>query len=362
MNLVEEVRPGANRYVSGSGVLNDLEHYLAVFDRVAIITGVNSYQAFTHYYRKNLTLPVFYYDGTASIENSQTLADKIGPADAILSIGGGRVVDTAKLVAENLSCELVIVPTLISNCAPYTPVAAIYHPDHTFNKVGYFKKSSYLTLVDWQFLLATPVDYFIAGIGDTLTKWYEIEGIVRSIPKEKLSASARLGFASAQEIFNILFADSASALEALKNQKVTPAFGRIADTVIELSGTVGGFAGPYGRMAGAHALHNGFSLLTETHPILHGAKVAYGVLVQLAYTDDFDEVKRLLPFYRKSQLPTRLNELNLPCFNPEQLRATAIFASSPEESYVLIDQAVNADKILTAIERLENFVAFANNE
>ena len=46
------------------------------------------------------------------------------------------------------------------------------------------------------------------------------------------------------------------------------------------------------------ALANGLSLCSETHPILHGSKVAYGVLVQLAYTGDTSEIEKLLPFYQ----------------------------------------------------------------
>ena len=46
-------------------------------------------------------------------------------------------------------------------------------------------------------------------------------------------------------------------------------------------------------MAGAHAIHNGLSYVDETHEILHGSKVAYGILVQLAYTGDDDEIRAL---------------------------------------------------------------------
>ncbi len=260
-------------------------------------------------------------------------------------------------MAQELDCELIIIPTLVSNCAPYTPVAALYHPDHTFDKVGYLNKVSYLTLVDYDFLLATPYDYFVAGIGDTLAKWYEMEGIIRQVPQEELSASVRLGFVSAKEIFKILFADSKAALEDLSKQKVSPAFGRIVDTIIELSGTVGGFAGTYGRMSGAHALHNGLSLCPETHAILHGSKVAYGVLVQLAYTRDYLEIEKLLPFYRENHLPASLEEINLSNPNLKKLKEAAEFAASPVESYRLIDEKVSGEKIISAIKVLESLVS-----
>lgn len=41
--------------------------------------------------------------------------------------------------------------------------------------------------------ISDSYDYFVAGIGDTLAKWYEMEGIIRQVPQEELSASVRLG-------------------------------------------------------------------------------------------------------------------------------------------------------------------------
>lgn len=357
MNLVEEARPGANRYVSGKNVLCDLEDYLAPFDQVVVLTGAKSFEVFQNFYQKKLAYPVYHYDGTASIKNGEALASEIGGADAVVAIGGGRLIDTAKVLAEKLDSDLVVIPTLVSNCAPYTPVGALYHPDHTFDQVAYFSRGAYLTLVDYDFLLSTPHDYLVAGIGDTLAKWYEMEGIIRRVPWEDLSASVRLGYASAKEIFKILFEDSQAALQALENQTVSPAFGRIADTIIELSGTVGGFAGSYGRMAGAHALHNGLSLCSETHSILHGSKVAYGVLVQLAYTNDSAEIEKLLPFYEATALPSNLAAINLAAARQEQLSKVAAFAAQANESYRLIDPEVTGAKIVQAIQKLETLVA-----
>ena len=65
------------------------------------------------------------------------------------------------------------VPTVIATCAPYAPVAAVYHPDHTFREVAYFKRTAYACVADLDLLLESPKEYFVAGIGDTLAKWYE---------------------------------------------------------------------------------------------------------------------------------------------------------------------------------------------
>ncbi|OJG73096.1 hypothetical protein RV11_GL001906 [Enterococcus phoeniculicola] len=354
MNMDTEVRPGVNRYITGENALEELPYYLSEYTTVAVVTGEVSFEKFKAYYTHLFDYPTFIYDGSASEEDGKRLAEEIGQTDVVIGIGGGRVLDTAKIAAEYLKSELILIPTLISNCAPYTPVAAVYHPDHSFKEIGYFTYSASLLFVDWTFLLQTPKEYFIAGIGDTLAKWYEIEGITRNLSENEQTAFIRLGIASAKEILAILLKDSEKALEDLDAQIVSPAFGRVADTIIALAGTVGGFAAKFGRSAGAHAVHNGLSYIPSTHEILHGAKVAYGILVQLAYTNDFDEMNELLPFYRSIGLPTYLSELNVDEEEVFLLKQAADFAAGKQESFQMIDEAISAQQVLDAIYAVEN--------
>ncbi|KAF1295642.1 alcohol dehydrogenase [Enterococcus sp. JM4C] len=353
MEMDTEVRPGANRYLAGETILNELPNYLKRYTTVAVVTGEISFAKFKAYYPHDFDYPTFVYDGSASEEDAQRLADIIGQADVVIGIGGGRVLDTAKMTAENLRSEFILIPTLISNCAPFSPVAAVYNPDHSFKEIGYYTYSASLLFVDWTFLLQTPKEYFIAGIGDTLAKWYEIEGITRNLSDNEQTAFIRLGIASAKEILSILLTDSEQALKDLETQTVSPAFGRVADTIIALAGTVGGFAAKFGRSAGAHAVHNGLSYIPSTHEVLHGAKVAYGILVQLAHTNDFDEITSLLPFYETIGLPTRLEELNVREEELPLLEQAADFAAGKKESFQMIDDNISAEQVLKAIRAVE---------
>ena len=339
MKLDLELRPGANRFVSETGALAYLDTILKDFTKPVVITGEKSFAAFTKAYPGKLNLPVYHYDGSASDEN--------GHADAVVGIGAGRLIDTAKVAAETLGAELVSIPTLASNCAPFTPLAAIYHAQgHTFSYVEYFKKSAYITLVDYNLLLSTPHDFFVAGIGDTLAKWYEMDGITR----HKVDQLSR---ASAKTIQAILFKNAEQALADLDAGRDTPAFEAVADTIIGLAGEVGGFGGIDGRAAGAHATHNGLSYLPETHAVLHGSKVAYGILVQLAETGDDDEIRSLLPFYEKIGLPTNLEDLHVTENVAEKILQVAEFAAKPEETFILVDKSLTPQKVAAAMEKVE---------
>lgn len=351
--LANEVRPGPNRYITGEGVLFDLPEYLNDFDQVAVITGDQSFDVFKTYYPHPFDYPVYRYDGSSSYENAQELADKIKHTDVLLAIGGGRVADTAKITAERMGAELIVIPTLISNCAPFTPVIVAYYPDHTICKIDYAKKGAYMTIVDTRFLLATPVDYFIAGIADTLAKYYEMEAIVRTMAEEDKTALVRLGFQSAKLIKELLIADAIQAVTDLEAGRLTPAFARITDAIIALAGEVGGFAVEFGRTSGAHALHDGLSYLSETHSVLHGNKVAYCIWVQLAYTNDFAVIEELRPFYEALHLPMKLKDLHVTRVDRAYFAPVLTYAVKEEETFVLIDPMITPEKVFRAIEAVE---------
>lgn len=351
--LANEVRPGPNRYITGEGVLFDLPEYLNDFDQVAVITGDQSFDVFKTYYPHPFYYPVYRYDGSSSYENAQELADKIKHTDVLLAIGGGRVADTAKITAERMGAELIVIPTLVSNCAPFTPVIVAYYPDHTICKIDYAKKGAYMTIVDTRFLLATPVDYFIAGIADTLAKYYEMEAIVRTMAEEDKTALVRLGFQSAKLIKELLIADAIQAVTDLEAGRLTPAFARITDAIIALAGEVGGFAVEFGRTSGAHALHDGLSYLSETHSVLHGNKVAYCIWVQLAYTNDFAVIEELRPFYEALHLPMKLKDLHVTRVDRAYFAPVLTYAVKEEETFVLIDPMITPEKVFRAIEAVE---------
>lgn len=351
--LANEVRPGPNRYITGDGVLADLPEYLSEFQEVAVITGEQSFDVFSAYYPHSFDYPIYRYDGSSSYENAQALAEAIQQADAVVAIGGGKVADTAKITAQTLGAELIVIPTLVSNCAPFTPVIVAYYPDHTICKIDYAKKGAYMTIVDTRFLLATPVDYFIAGIADTLAKYYEMEAIVRNMAEDDKTALVRLGFQSALLIKNLLIADAIQAVKDLEVGQLTPAFARITDAIIALAGEVGGFAVEFGRTSGAHALHDGLSYLSETHTVLHGNKVAYCIWVQLAYTNDFDVIEELRPFYKALHLPMKLKDLHVTRLDRDYFASVLTYAVKEEETFILIDPAITPEKVYQAIEAVE---------
>ncbi|MBU0446360.1 iron-containing alcohol dehydrogenase family protein [Bacillus velezensis] len=345
------VRSGPNQYICKEGIAKELPGLLETFRKPVIVAGIKSYQAFSDY-SGGSSWDVIQHKGYCSPEAVRKVCEQAEDADVIIGIGGGTILDLAKAAADRLDIEAVMVPSIAGTCAASTPLSVIYDESGNFIRVDYHKRSSYLTLVDPLFLLSSPIEYMKSGIGDTLAKWYEAEAVIRNT-EEAAPLMAQAGLRQAEYIRNLLLRYSEAAVGSMEKGELSVPFIHTAETIIMLAGTVGGYGGRLCRMAGAHAVHNGLSFLQETHQVLHGQKVAYGILVQLALENRRPEIEELLPFYRRLGFPVSLCDLGILDNHEEAKRRIASHACRAEESLCLMGQYREKD-VSAAIESLES--------
>ncbi|MEC3656365.1 iron-containing alcohol dehydrogenase family protein [Bacillus siamensis] len=344
------VRSGPNQYICKEGIVKELPGLLETFRKPVIVTGIKSYQAFSDY-SGGSSWDVIQHKGHCSPEAVRKVCEQAEDADVIIGIGGGTMLDLAKAAADRLDIETVMVPSIAGTCAASTPLSVIYDESGNFIRVDYHKRSSYLTLVDPLFLLSSPIEYMKSGIGDTLAKWYEAEAVIRNTGTAPLMAQA--GLRQAEYIRDLLLRYSEAAVISMEKGELSVPFIQTAETIILLAGTVGGYGGRLCRMAGAHAVHNGLSFIQETHQVLHGQKVAYGILVQLALENRRREIEELLPFYRRLGFPVSLQDLGIRDMHEEAKRLISSHACRAEESLCLMGQYGEKD-VSAAIESLES--------
>ena len=63
---------------------------------------------------------VFWYGGEASVENMDMLRPQVADADMIFAVGGGKAIDTCKVLAHDTNRPFFTFPTIASTCASCT--------------------------------------------------------------------------------------------------------------------------------------------------------------------------------------------------------------------------------------------------
>lgn len=230
-------------------------------------------------------------------------------ADVLVGVGGGKTIDTAKIVADRARLPVIVVPTIASTDAPTSACAVIYSSDGVFESVCYQRANPSAVLVDVAIVAAAPARFLVAGMGDALSTWFEARSCERTrSPNECGGRGTATGFAIARLCYETLLRHGVAARRANERHLVTPALERIVEANTLMSGIGFESAG----LATAHAVHNGLTVLPDTHAHYHGEKVAFGVLTGLHLTDaPAAEVSDVYSFCEDVGLPTTLSDVGL---------------------------------------------------
>ncbi|WP_259461719.1 oxidoreductase, partial [Enterobacter sp. R1(2018)] len=246
---------------------------------------------------------------------------------------------------------VVAIPTIAATCAAWTPLSVWYNDAGQALRFEIFNDANHLVLVEPEIILRAPQEYLLAGIGDTLAKWYE--AVVLSPQPETLPLTVRLGLNAALAIRDVLLESSETALADQNRGELTQAFLDVVDAIIAGGGMVGGLGERYTRVAAAHAVHNGLTTLPQTDRFLHGTKVAYGILVQSALLGQEEVLKELAQAFKRFNLPTSLAQLDVDIHQREQLDKVITRTLAPGESIHALAVKLSPEVLLAAFERVE---------
>lgn len=354
------VRGAPQEYICEIGCWEQLEERLVQrgLKHVLVVHGELSWQVaktkFPKLKQVKASFDVYYKECTyAERDRLLALAEELG-IDGIIAVGGGKVTDVVKATAAKLMVPAIILPTLASTCAAYTPLSVMYNSKSEMVGLDIFPTSNSLVLVDPEIILTSPRKFMIAGIGDTLAKWYEAKVIIEQL--EDPPVEVEIAYFAANLCQQNLLTYSEAALQAMEEKKINAAFIKIIETTILVAGMVGGFGDEYGRTSGAHTIHDALTIIPEAHSQLHGNKVAYSIFVQLALENKWSEIDELLPFYHQLGLPTSLADLELASVSKEMLYKVAQIATHEDENIHLLPGEITAEKVFTAFSELENYI------
>jgi glycerol dehydrogenase-like iron-containing ADH family enzyme len=277
-----------------------------------------------------------------------TTALQAHQANVVIGIGGGKCLDLAKLLAYQNQLPVVTIPTTAATCAAWTALSNIYSPAGAFLYDVSLAVCPNLLILDYGIVATAPSRTLVAGIGDAIAKWYEAAVSSGASDRTLLIAAVQ----QARVLRDLLFQKSVAALAAVGS----PVWQDVVDANVLLAGVIGGLGGAQCRTVAAHAVHNGLTHLPACHEMLHGEKVAFGILVQLRLEEMIAgnqlaaaARQQLLEFYRQIGLPCSLNDLGLAEATVTELQQACAIACQPHSDIHRLPFAVTTEQLLMAL-------------
>ena len=285
--------------------------------------------------------------------NRLTEVVKNSGCDLVVGVGGGKIFDTAKAVAYYCKIPVIICPTIASTDAPCSALSVIYTDDGVFEEYLFLPANPNLVLMDTDVITASPVRLTVAGMGDALATYFEARACQNSdagtCAGGKVTGAA---MALARLCFDTLMSEGLKAKLALDAGACTESVERVIEANTLLSGI--GFES--GGLAGAHAIHNGLTVLEECHHMYHGEKVAFGTLTQLVLENsDMDTLADIYDFCISVGLPVTLAQLGLSDVTDDKLMNVATAACSPSDTIHNLPFEVTPEKVVAAIKAADSY-------
>lgn len=346
------------RYVQGPGVLASIGTELATIGKSAVLLADKRVMAISADIIKKsaenagVTLRTLPFNGEVTYDEIARLVAEIGEdiPDVIISAGGGKTIDTGKIVSRDIGAIFVSVPTIASNDSPTSHIAVIYDADHKLVGVEENKGNPELVLVDTEVVIKAPLKLLSAGVGDALVKVFEVEQCINSGGNNVFGAKSPLtALALARACYDTVRENLDAAYEAHAKGVPNAAFEALVEAAVLMSG----LAFESGGLSVSHGMTRGLSAVPGVAQALHGHQVAYGLLVQLEL-ENRDEafMQDMRAFFKKAKLPLKLADLGADQTSNSTITTIAELSAAAVHMKKF-DREITADDIAQAITRIE---------
>lgn len=309
-----------SRYIQGPGEIRNLPRFAANYGKTALLI-IDTF--FYDTYRE--TLPALFaeqgmtayaveFSGRccAAMLNELTTYTRTLPEipDTFIGIGGGQACDINKAVGATFRKAFINVPTALSSDAP-TSTHSIFNNDGAlFDRMVHYKNPDYV-VVDTEIAIQSPLFMFLSGIGDALATYIEAQASYANNNVCNAGGGTyrptQLGMAAAKLAYDILLEKGRDAVHAAKQHLRTPVYEDVVEATILLSGLGFECTG----VSVAHGLQAGFFAMPDAKPMLHGAGVGYGALVQLVLENDQARLAEVFSFCKDVGMPVCTADLGL---------------------------------------------------
>lgn len=322
------------RYCQGKGLLGQTGHWVSMCGKRPLVlwekflsdsVGDKVRQSFSE---QGMTCVEALFKGETTRKAADALVQTVrgNGCDVVVGLGGGKAIDTAKAVAALAKVPCVIVPSIASNDAPTSACTVWYNEAGEYEGFDMWPSNPNIILVDTEVIAKAPVRFLVAGMGDALATWPEARAAYGKRAVSTAGGTQTLtALAMAKLCFDTIMGYGIEAKAAVERGVVTPAVEKVVEANILLSGV----GWESGGLATAHAIANSLPALHETHGLMHGEKVAFGLMTQLCLEQDIppDEVYSTVDFMNAVGLPTTFRAMHMEDIPRERLLAFAVSVS-----------------------------------
>ncbi len=274
--------------------------------------------------------------------------------DSIIAVGGGKVLDAGKFLADSLSIPVVTIPLSASTCAGWTALSNIYSIHGQFIEDIELKSCPEILVLDHGFIKTAPKRTLSSGIADALAKWYE-SSLTSSKVEDGLVQQA---IQISRVLRDQLLINGENAYQSQSVQNV--AWCNVVEGCSLTAGLIGGIGGEKCRTAAAHAFHNAITQIISSYKPLHGEIVGVGILLQLRLEETKNNnklanqsIKQLMVLMKKLNLPTTIADLGINVFENNNLQKIAEFTCRDKSEIHFLPFEINQQDIIETITNFE---------
>lgn len=352
---MDRIIQSPGKYIQGADVINRLGEYLKPLAERWLVVGDKFVLGFAQstveksFKDAGLVVEIAPFGGECSqneIDRLRGIAET-AQCGAILGIGGGKTLDTAKALAHFMGVPVAIAPTIASTDAPCSALSVIYTDEGEFDRYLLLPNNPNMVIVDTKIVAGAPARLLAAGIGDALATWFEARACSRSGATTMAGGKCtQAALALAELCYNTLLEEGEKAMLATEQHVVTPALERVIEANTYLSGV--GFES--GGLAAAHAVHNGLTAIPDAHHYYHGEKVAFGTLTQLVLENaPVEEIETVAALSHAVGLPITLAQLDIKEDVPAKMRIVAEAACAEGETIHNMPGGATPDQVYAAL-------------
>ena len=316
-------RIGAGRYVQEEGLLARAGQELSRFGRHPLLIGDDTSLSITRpILEKSLQTAGLQYrfvthNGTCNDNAAKRIAEKKEAAghDMIVGVGGGVIMDFAKVCAHFAQCPVINIPTSSATCAAFTPLSVRYTEEGKTVGTMHFEREVDGVLADTAILSKQPPRLLLAGVFDALAKFIEIkQRFSPTAPEETYPMGLDYAYVLAKHSYQSLQKNIAAVMEESPCDHPSEGMERVFFTTIAVTGVISGVARGSNQCALAHKFYETTRLFypESARPYLHGEIVGVGLLLQNHFNGEAENNKILTDLMKKYGLASSILPLGIP--------------------------------------------------